>query len=186
MPEVVVAEDAAVTVIFRIHGSSAELAGRCLDAPLEDDAACVVLEARSGPCECDAGAGRSPLAGSIGRRAIDALEYEPESADWACFCEIERLGGAARKRCLTQLDSASVESGWCYVDAAASPPIGEPELTSACPEGEKRLVRFVGEASPAPGPAHSWSARLSSGAEFADSPIRSARSATISAGASRR
>ena len=35
--------------------------------------------------------------------------------------------------------------GWCYVDAAASPPVGNAEVVAKCPDNEKRILRFVGQ-----------------------------------------
>jgi hypothetical protein len=36
-------------------------------------------------------------------------------------------------------------NGWCYVDAMTTPPTGNPEIVSSCPDNEQRIMRFVGE-----------------------------------------
>ena len=77
-----------------------------------------------------------------------------------CFCEIQQFGDKTPedpddlddlKACQTDLTepvNSDVTdgdlSGWCYIDGEAG--IGDEELVSKCPDTEKRIIRFTGEA----------------------------------------
>ena len=43
------------------------------------------------------------------------------------------------------------DDGWCYVDADASPPIGDPAVADQCVGLAKRRIRFTGDAAPPKG-----------------------------------
>jgi hypothetical protein len=45
-------------------------------------------------------------------------------------------------------DSSSQGDGWCYIDAASTPQVGNAELVKDCPDTEQRLMRFVGDGDP--------------------------------------
>ncbi|APR83807.1 Hypothetical protein A7982_09156 [Minicystis rosea] len=103
--------------------------------------------------------------------AVIAAQEDPiaATAGWDCFCEIKQLGGKTTPACKSgstaqseldacQCDTAEPPSfngqavdGWCYVDATATPVVGNTEIVKNCPATEKRLVRFVGAGNPQPG-----------------------------------
>ncbi|MEZ4438839.1 MAG: hypothetical protein R3B72_07105 [Polyangiaceae bacterium] len=124
----------------------------CLPRKLEVDAqgrvACTIVEARTDD-DCEAACaepGRRPFADE---RVVDALRQDPTAAGTSCFCELEQLDGRALQICR---DDASADEaqlpvdGWCYVDAEVEPPVGNPAVVAACPAGDRRQLRFVGEA----------------------------------------
>ena len=45
----------------------------------------------------------------------------------------------------------STANGWCYVDDAIVPPLGNPAITKNCPTTEQRQIRFVNSGQPAAG-----------------------------------
>jgi hypothetical protein len=127
---------------------------------------------------CDAQPARSHVLGS---KSTDAVDHRPAvaaakidpiamTANWDCFCEITQLNNgptdSAGKDTNTAddflnacqndtndppiLGSTQVD-GWCYVDATATPPVGNAAIVKNCPDTEKRLVRFVGNGNPQPG-----------------------------------
>jgi hypothetical protein len=125
-------------------------------------AQCLVIEARDSDgdhdsstddCECDIPGRRTPEGGA----AIAAEEIRRDLADDVpssgldCLCEVVQLEGRAddpksdRHHCQNDLEPPSGVDGWCYVDATAVPPLGNPELVAGCLPSERRVVRFVGE-----------------------------------------
>jgi hypothetical protein len=111
--------------------------------------------------------------------AVTAALADPSaaSAHWDCFCEIEQLArdttaqppmcgagsswtnaSAANELDVCQCDATDAPQyngapvdGWCYVDATASPQLGNEQIVKNCSESERRLVRFVGGGNPAAG-----------------------------------
>jgi hypothetical protein len=63
-----------------------------------------------------------------------------------CLCELEQLTSDA---CRSELDPNPALAGYCYVDPAKD--LGSAELTDACPQGQKRMLRLLGEGVPAEG-----------------------------------
>lgn len=140
----------------------ASLIGQCLPRSPTLDAsgtpACVIMEGRhtGGTCACDPTAARSPVS-SAHAGALDMAKASAQASDLAldCFCEVPFTSGAWADACRNDA-SADPEvagqpvSGVCYVDTTVMPPIGNPELTKACPATEQRLLRFTGQAQPAP------------------------------------
>ena len=134
--------------------------GDCLDERLTTDAqgrvACTLIEVSrtGGSCPCD-GPARAPL-GQAAQCYAQAAKQSPDvqaavpGAD--CFCEVTQSTGAALAACQNQASEPPVD-GYCYIDAAASPPIGNPSLLAPCMLTQKSMLRFVGAGSPAPNAA---------------------------------
>lgn len=125
------------------------LEGICLPAPLAVDSdgetPCFVLEASSSSaCTCE-GAERLSLSGDDRLLAVRQVEAAEGAGDATCWCEIEQLSGEELRMCRSSEDPGGFE-GWCYVDENTD----GTDLLSACPPGERRLVRFVGALTPAP------------------------------------
>jgi hypothetical protein len=132
---------------------------RRLDADANGETPCVVLEAlhsASGQVDCTQYPGRQPVSQAHAAvvQAAKAAATAPHAPfDWNSFCEVVQLSGDPSNpssdvyQC-EQVEEASIPSsvnGWCYVDAEASPPLGNPSLSdlASCPTGDHRLVRFV-------------------------------------------
>jgi hypothetical protein len=139
-----------------------ELADPCLPRSFTTDddgqVSCVVIEGRrldaGESCGC-AEAAHAPVARE--HRAAREQAAETPSAQAAgldCYCEIEQLRGEALAACRDTIDepvrtaSGEAVDGFCYVDATARPPLGDPSLVSHCPATERRTIRLVGEAEP--------------------------------------
>ena len=141
------------------------LGGQCLPRTLVPDelgqVQCLILEARKSDtgCDCDPAKARQPVTEDH-RAAESAARADPfaATAGWNCFCEITQLTNGDPNAatddklfaCQNDLNNPPVlnnESvdGWCYVDATTSPPTGNPEIVSKCPDTERRLIRFVGD-----------------------------------------
>ena len=131
------------------------LEGQCLQRSLtpnaEKQVACLVLEGRvADDCNCSS-PGRQEV-GPESQAAKDAaLEQSP---GLNCFCEITQLSGASPGEPLYECQNQNTENvvidgetvdGWCYVDAATVPPLGNPDIVDNCPINEKRIIKFVGE-----------------------------------------
>lgn len=141
------------------------LCGQCLPRVLPVDAQgkvpCLIVEARTsqGPCDCDALPGRRSIAsGSGAEAAANIARSDPLAAHagWNCFCELPQSSGDELAACqqdpsqFPQVNGQPV-NGWCYLDASVSPPVGNPELLSQCPDNEKHNFRFVGQGEALPG-----------------------------------
>ncbi len=142
------------------------LNGRCPPRPLavqqraDGKLPCVVVEALPAPsdgaaCTCSA-AGRSPATTSekslVQRRLAERHECgDPGTPNCSafCFCQLAQAEGETRNQCLND-PAGSAQPGYCYLDPFGEPPQGNPELVSQCGES-KRLIRFVGPDTPAPG-----------------------------------
>ena len=139
------------------------LGGQCLPRSLSPDPAgqvtCLILEARKtgGQCGCDPAEGRRAI--DSGHPAVKAANQDPlaDAAGWDCFCEILQTQDEDLAACQQDISDAPVNqsggavNGWCYVDASRTPNIGNPDIVAACPETEKRIIRFVGEGQGKPG-----------------------------------
>lgn len=135
------------------------VSGQCLPRTLPVDssgqAPCLIIEARitNGACTCDPATGRKAIqAGSGAASAANAAMADLPGFKFDCYCEIPQSTGAELTACQQDTtDYPMVDgkyiNGWCYVDAGASPPVGNPELVSKCPDNEKRNLRFVGQSA---------------------------------------
>ncbi|HEY4122526.1 MAG TPA: hypothetical protein VGM56_31900 [Byssovorax sp.] len=137
------------TVTLAAASANEALGGQCIGASAQIDgdgeAMCHVLAARStgGACSC-ALPGRTAVTPTQQANA-DALRAST-GAD--CVCEILELAGADQQRCRDDEDPSGVAGGFCYVDGAMNPPIGNPALAAACSASDgPHLVRLVGSAS---------------------------------------
>jgi hypothetical protein len=134
--------------------------GQCFPYALtpskEGTVPCAFVEARrtNGSCACPSEQGRAPVQASHQGLVSEAQKLPlAQSAKWDCFCEIPQLEGPLLDACQTDASDAPVVAGepvngWCYVDATAVPPLGNPEIVKSCPPSDKRLVRFVGAGAP--------------------------------------
>ncbi|MBK9264113.1 MAG: hypothetical protein IPM54_30470 [Polyangiaceae bacterium] len=141
------------------------LGAQCLPRTLVPDesgkVSCVLVEAinSEGNCQCDPSKARRGIeAGSAQANMVSIAKTDPLAAQagWDCYCEVVQLEGAAKEVC--QHDTASAPmlngepvNGWCYVDASTDPPTGNPELVAACPDNEKRKIRYAGHGEARPG-----------------------------------
>jgi hypothetical protein len=131
--------------------------GQCIDnAPTVDASGrvdCFVISAlrSTGTPSCDAREGLAPVAAEH-QGAVDLLREGPEAkaAYWNTYCELIQLdplsvGGQKCRAPESDTDPGEPSArtpGFCYLDAAASPPIGDPQLVEGCPGAEKRSIRF--------------------------------------------
>jgi len=150
------------TIIDRLKE---ELGGQCLPRELTVDektekVPCLVIEAvvaGSASCCSDVG-GRVDIPKTlddgvvvrVGHAAVAAQNSDFANPDWNCFCEITQLTGDEQETCQTDPDpqSTAQSDGWCYIAATDTQQVGDPALVAACPDTERRLVRFVGEGDP--------------------------------------
>ncbi|MDI1434566.1 hypothetical protein [Polyangium sorediatum] len=148
--------------LMAVPPSNATIGGRCLSSapPLlsSGESACAVIIAEhvSDTCACDAAAARIPVApehdAALGMLRETDLARE---LDWNCFCEIPQLSGAAAEGCRTDTSDPPIVDdhpvhGFCYIDPAHEPPIGNPELLAVCPAEMPRVLRFVGTGKASP------------------------------------
>jgi len=71
-----------------------------------------------------------------------------------CACELAQCSGAALTQCQTDLAPiGQLPPGFCYVDAVAVPPLGDPALVATCPADARRELRILGPAPAEPAPA---------------------------------
>ena len=140
------------------------LTGTCLHRGLTPDTsgqvACLILEARALPageaCNCDAPdvKARQDVQSEHEEARKQALDDEvAKAAGWNCFCELKQLGGDELHACQfdTSRDPATTSGpadGWCYIDAASTPPAGNALLVATCAATEQRKLRFVGAGQP--------------------------------------
>jgi hypothetical protein len=125
------------------------LLGQCLPQPLtvkpDGSAPCVLVYATAGPsCDCS-GPALAPASSDAAMFAAKQLALLGKcggpgevACEDMCLCEVTQATGAALDACQTNLDAPPAE-GWCYVDPVYL--IGNSELVSNCPDGQKRLVR---------------------------------------------
>ncbi|MBI5536932.1 MAG: hypothetical protein HY898_29700 [Deltaproteobacteria bacterium] len=148
------------TIIDRLK---AVLAGTCwgqkLDPAADGAVECIVLEATKYPegtttCPDCKTAGRQPA----NPDAVSALAEDSNFVENAlkCVCEIPQAQtGAPLTACIESTDDPVIVNGaqvdgWCYV-APDQHPGANGQLVLTCPEGQKRMIRFVGAGNPAAG-----------------------------------
>jgi hypothetical protein len=136
------------------------LSSRCLSRALtvaDGRVPCTMMEVTLQPdgCgSCDA-PGRVPLTGSALR---SALQQDLQASglcgsgtnvacDLFCACELQQFEGADLATCQNASSTPSELAGYCYVDEEN----GAPELLAACPPANQRMLRFLGEGTPADG-----------------------------------
>jgi hypothetical protein len=148
---------ADVVLSWTPDASPAVLRGQCLrETPRlrsANEPACAVLQARpsAGACTCDPAEGRGPVSADHQPLAEAFMSSDfVREAGWDCLCEIVQLTGDAAATCREDpgddvTAGGAAVNGFCYVDATATPPVGNPEITGHCPTEEQRLLRFVGE-----------------------------------------
>jgi hypothetical protein len=148
------------------------LKGRCLPrelVPEQDPASpdynkvpCAVIEATPSPtgaCTCDAAQRRAPPEGEEIQEAVRKQlsvtgicgDAPLQACSSFCLCEILQTEDADLNACQQQAAFAAGASpiGYCYVDAEQG--IGNPEIVASCPASSRRLLRFVGDNTPAKG-----------------------------------
>jgi hypothetical protein len=70
-----------------------------------------------------------------------------------CACELVQCSGAALTQCQTDATPvAQLRPGFCYVDAATVPPLGDPALVATCSTNSRRELRILGPAPDEPAP----------------------------------
>jgi hypothetical protein len=142
-----------------------KLGGQCLPRKLNADkdgnVPCIVLEAAhndAGQIDCTTIPGRQAVS-TEHQQAVAAAKADPLApkdangqVTWNSFCEIKQLQGAVTDQSSEKYKCQHIPDptpdgldGWCYVDGAATPPVGDPALVAKCPPNEQRLVRFVGK-----------------------------------------
>ncbi len=153
------------------------LAGRCSSFPLEVDdegqVSCSVVEVlppdNADPRGCER-LGRAEVSDEVAKEFRKLFRESGECLADDCddfgVCAIEALRGEEREACLFGLEETGYAPGYCYIDPALGPVAGgrsctadAPEtctnpLVDMCVEGERRVVRVVGnedEPTPAPG-----------------------------------
>jgi hypothetical protein len=163
---------AVFSIIDRLKGA---LQSSCQprELPIDEnyDVPCIVIEASDSDGDEDASttsscealcaeSGRAPIgdetkaAAKVVRTTLDGEDTDT-ARSYDCLCEIEQLTGkpsdadwesSPRYRCqYEQFPPTDSVNGWCYVDASATPPVGNPDLRdiAQCAPTERRLVRPV-------------------------------------------
>jgi hypothetical protein len=144
------------------------LFGQCLRRSLTPDdegqVSCLILEGRrlepGQACACggpDLSARQDVQPEHVAARRRALSDPLTEAAGLDCFCEIKQLSGDALHAC--QYDprrapltsSGETADGFCYIDATAVPPTGDPSLVDRCAATEQRKIRFVGAGEQLPG-----------------------------------
>jgi len=153
-----------------LHPAASAITARVADAlraapclaealPVDDDSmlACRVVEVTRGenpaPCTNDL-PGRTVPDAELRNLAWDHLEYQgicggqSGACDELSLCEIKPAGetfdSIEYRDCLHLADiDGDPAPGFCYVDAERQPAIGNDDLVSECPPGQKRTIRMV-------------------------------------------
>ena len=152
---------AIATIIERLR---AVLAGTCWGQQLEPDAngevPCFVFEATKMPegsttCPvCDTTKARSE-ADDTAKTALKGDTNFKEN-NLACICKINQAAtGDPLKQCMSSTEdfptsNGAPVNGWCYVDPSTNKDANG-ALVATCPADAKRMIRFVGDASPVSG-----------------------------------
>ncbi len=137
------------------NSSDAHIGGRCLDSSADVDisgrADCVVIAAHRGAPTCIESEGLVAVSAEH-QGAVDRLREtdEAKAGGWDTFCEMVQLDPASESSQACRTDDlynfvdemGNRANGFCYLDAAASPPVGDPRLLETCPDGKRRAIRF--------------------------------------------
>ena len=147
------------------------LTGKCLprqlvpetnqDLPNFGQVPCAVIEATfdsgSGCPACGSLPGRQDPKEEIRPAVIENLAQTGQCGGGGapcsslCLCEISQLTGGDLNECQNNAVPNPNVFGYCYIDAATDPPIGNPAIVERCPPTQKRLLRFVGDDVPQAG-----------------------------------
>jgi hypothetical protein len=103
--------------------------------------------------------GRTALDGATATLARETLAWravcdttETPACSEMTLCElVPAAAGAGQQSCLSDPDGSVTSTGYCYIDAMADTPIGDPALVAQCPPDQQRLVRFTAPGVPAAG-----------------------------------
>ncbi len=118
---------------------------------------CLMLEARktsANECSCE-GKAREDVTAER-QSAVQLAQQRLPGPGWDCFCEIPQLEGEELMACQNDLSDTPVTAsgeaadGYCYIDATTEPAVGNPVHVATCSENERRRIRVVGDAKPAP------------------------------------
>ena len=145
-------------------GTNCGIPGGCY-SPNGGKVPCAVIEAvfeseiGAGCAPCDPTSGRIEPQEEIRPAVIDNLSQTGQCGNGAnekpcsslCLCEIQQLTGGDLATCQDSVGDPSGIFGYCYVDAASDPPVGNPAIVDKCPATQKRLLRFVGDNVPQTG-----------------------------------
>ena len=144
------------------------LQGQCLprELPVETEGEnagkvpCAVVEAmpmEGGQCQCDGARRRRDPAAQVREPVRDQLRAQGNcggpnapACDSFCLCEILQTEGPALESCQNEEPADPSAIGYCYIDAESDPKIGNEKLVANC-KPKKRLLRFVGNDTPANG-----------------------------------
>lgn len=153
------------------------LKGKCLPRPLVPNdtemaqgglepgqVPCAVIEAAppsNGACGCDANTNRQSVEDrpQLREAVLNKLRASQTCGNGTgqtpceqfCTCEIGQLEGAQLQDCQNN-PVPPTTPGYCYVNAAPNEPqVGNPTLVADCSADSKRLLRFIGDNTPAKG-----------------------------------
>ncbi len=150
-----------------INRLKAKLNNPCLARPLVADpngnVPCRIIEAMhlpNGQGDCSSPPGRQkmdPDDPAIAAALTDPLAPKG-TAVWNRFCELDQLAGSPKPpkvgdapsekfQCQNDADADLPTmglDGWCYIDAEATPQVGNAALVEKCLPSDKRELRFVG------------------------------------------
>ncbi|HET9957589.1 MAG TPA: hypothetical protein VFQ61_23995, partial [Polyangiaceae bacterium] len=133
------------------------LSGRCLPRPPSlqpsGETACAVIEARlDGKCDCQS-ANRTETSPDALLRIRENLERDGlckgNACDSVCACGIPEARDQALEACRSTAPPEEQSPSFCYVEPDAG--LGDPALVRDCPANQRRLLRFVGQNTPAKG-----------------------------------
>jgi hypothetical protein len=138
------------------------LATQCLPRPLTASPAdpqqvpCGIVEVTApaaGSCDCaaagrvDAGADSQTALREYLRGLGTCGQGSTLPCEAYCLCAIPQLSGAALDACQAGESVAGATPGFCYIDPAQG--FGSENAVAACPDSQKRLLRFTGDDVPA-------------------------------------
>ncbi|MFZ5894382.1 MAG: hypothetical protein ACOY0T_25190 [Myxococcota bacterium] len=148
------------------------LKGKCLPRQLvpdpdnENKVPCAVIESMPPPdggCSCDVNAGRTEPSAEIRPAVYKQLSDNGNCGnkegqipcDSFCLCEIQQFSGDNLRTCQTApTPPGGITPGYCYVDpstAMGADQEAQNAIVASCPATQKRLLRFVGDNTPAKG-----------------------------------
>ncbi|MGC4092324.1 MAG: hypothetical protein QM756_31460 [Polyangiaceae bacterium] len=148
------------------------LKGKCLPRQLvpdpdnENKVPCAVIESMpptGNGCSCNPAEGRTDATAEIRPAVLKQLSENDNCGndegqipcDQFCLCEIQQFSGTALTSCQTAAQATGTP-GYCYVDplqaaAGSAERTAQEAIVASCPASQKRLLRFVGDNTPAKG-----------------------------------
>jgi hypothetical protein len=109
----------------------------------------------AGGCTCDPGQQLKPAAASFAQGIANNVKQSGscdgisgQACSNLCVCELEQCRGDALSKCQSDAVTPITElpPGFCYVDALAQPPLGNPEIQATCAADSRRGLRILGPA----------------------------------------